>query len=109
MERIWKDMYAEAKKALRPRAISEKIDAGGVAAAIEAGSGKIYTGVCVVEQRGDAASQGVDRRLPNARATGDIATSPGRRPCPADRTATGSASGQSPPRPNSRSAGQKPS
>lgn len=47
MERIWKDMYAEAKKALRPRAISKKIDAGGVAAAIEAGSGKIYTGVCV--------------------------------------------------------------
>lgn len=47
MERIWKNMYAEAKKALRPRAISEKIDAGGVAAAIEAGSGKIYTGVCV--------------------------------------------------------------
>ena len=47
MEQIWKDMYAEAKKALNPRAISDKIDAGGVAAAIEAGSGKIYTGVCV--------------------------------------------------------------
>ena len=47
MEQIWKAMYAEARKALNPRAISDKIDAGGVAAAIEAGSGKIYTGVCV--------------------------------------------------------------
>lgn len=47
MERIWKDMYAEAKKALNPRKISEMMESGGVAAAIEAGSGKIYTGVCV--------------------------------------------------------------
>ena len=45
MERIWKDMYAEAKKALNPRKISEMMESGGVAAAIEAGSGKIYTGV----------------------------------------------------------------
>ena len=47
MDRIWKDMYAEAKKALNPRKISEMMESGGVAAAIEAGSGKIYTGVCV--------------------------------------------------------------
>lgn len=37
----------EAKKVLNPRRVSEIIEAGGVAAAIEAGSGKIYTGVCV--------------------------------------------------------------
>lgn len=30
-----------------PRSISERISAGGVAAAIESASGKIYTGVCV--------------------------------------------------------------
>lgn len=47
MERIWKDMYAEAKKVLRPRKISEMMESGGVAAAIEAESGRIYTGVCV--------------------------------------------------------------
>ena len=47
MEQIWKELYAEAKKALRPRKISEMMESGGVAAAIEAGSGKIYTGVCV--------------------------------------------------------------
>ena len=47
MEQIWKDMYAEAQKALCPRKISEMMESGGVAAAIEAGSGKIYTGVCV--------------------------------------------------------------
>ena len=47
MEQVWKDMYAEAKKVLNPRKISEMMESGGVAAAIEAGSGKIYTGVCV--------------------------------------------------------------
>ena len=31
---------------LRPRKISEWMEAGGVAAAIELGSGKIYTGIC---------------------------------------------------------------
>lgn len=47
MEKIWEELYAAARKALKPRKISEWMDAGGVAAAIEAGSGKIYTGVCV--------------------------------------------------------------
>ena len=47
MEQIWKELYAEAKKVLRPRKISEMMESGGVAAAIEAGSGRIYTGVCV--------------------------------------------------------------
>lgn len=47
MEKIWETMYAEAKKVLNPRNISDLVEAGGVAAAIEAGSGKIYVGVCV--------------------------------------------------------------
>ena len=47
MEKIWDTLYLEAKKVLAPRKISEWVEAGGVAAAIEAGSGKVYTGVCV--------------------------------------------------------------
>ena len=47
MEQIWKDLYAAAKAVLNPRQVSKMIEAGGVAAAIEAGSGKIYVGVCV--------------------------------------------------------------
>ena len=47
MEKIWETMYAEAKKVLHPRKRSEWMEAGGVAAAIESSTGKIYTGVCV--------------------------------------------------------------
>ena len=47
MEQIWKDFYQAAKAVQNPRDISERISAGGVAAAIESASGKIYTGVCV--------------------------------------------------------------
>lgn len=47
MEKIWTELYAEAKKVLKPRKVSEMMEAGGVAAAIESVSGKIYTGVCV--------------------------------------------------------------
>lgn len=47
MERIWKKLYEAAKDVQNPREISERIDAGGVAAAIESASGNIYTGVCV--------------------------------------------------------------
>ena len=47
MKDIWDEMYDSAKKALDPRKVSEMVEAGGVAAAIEAGSGKIYVGVCV--------------------------------------------------------------
>lgn len=47
MKDIWDEMYDSAKKALNPRKVSEMVEAGGVAAAIEAGSGKIYVGVCV--------------------------------------------------------------
>ena len=41
------ELYQAAKAVQRPRDISERISAGGVAAAIESTSGKIYTGVCV--------------------------------------------------------------
>ena len=43
----WDELYSAAKSVLNPRKISEWMEAGGVAAAIESGSGKIYTGVCV--------------------------------------------------------------
>lgn len=47
MQEIWNKLYEEAKKVLRPRKVSDIVEAGGVAAAIESGSGKIYVGVCV--------------------------------------------------------------
>ena len=47
MSEIWDELYKEAKKVLNPRQISEWVEAGGVAAAIEAASGRIYTGICV--------------------------------------------------------------
>ncbi len=47
MHPIWETLYQAAMAALNPRQISPLVEAGGVAAAIEAGSGKIYTGVCV--------------------------------------------------------------
>ena len=47
MEQIWNELYQAAKAVQNPRDISERISAGGVAAAIQSASGKIYTGVCV--------------------------------------------------------------
>ena len=47
MEQIWNDLYAVAQVVLNPREVSKFVEAGGVAAAIEAGSGEIYAGVCV--------------------------------------------------------------
>ena len=47
MEAIWTKMYEAAKAVQNDRQISEHIYAGGVAAAILAESGRIYTGVCV--------------------------------------------------------------
>ena len=47
MEQIWTEMYQAAKRVLKPRDVSKRIEAGGVAAAVESGSGKIYVGVCV--------------------------------------------------------------
>lgn len=47
MNETWQKLYGAAKSVLNPRKISKLIEAGGVAAAIESGSGKIYTGVCI--------------------------------------------------------------
>ena len=47
MDNIWNELYEAAKAVLKPRAVSKFVEVGGVAAAIESGSGKIYTGVCV--------------------------------------------------------------
>ena len=47
MEPIWTKLYDAAKAVLNPRQVSNVVDAGGVAAAIESASGKIYVGVCV--------------------------------------------------------------
>lgn len=47
MDTRWTQLYQEAKQVLHLRNISEWIVAGGVAAAIESASGKIYTGICV--------------------------------------------------------------
>lgn len=47
MEKIWNKMYDAAVKTLKPREVSRIIEAGGVAAAVESISGKIYVGVCV--------------------------------------------------------------
>ena len=47
MDSKWNELYLAAKKVLHPRKISEWMEAGGVAAAIETKTGKIYTGVCV--------------------------------------------------------------
>ena len=47
MEQIWKEMFERAKAVQNPREISDRIYAGGVAAAVESAGGKIYTGVCV--------------------------------------------------------------
>ena len=43
----WKELYNAAKAVQNGRDISKLISAGGVAAAVESASGKIYTGVCV--------------------------------------------------------------
>lgn len=47
MDKIWKEMHTAAVNVLKPREISKMIEAGGVAAAVESDSGKIYVGVCV--------------------------------------------------------------
>ena len=47
MEKIWTELYEATKRVLDPRNVSDIIEAGGVAAAIESVSGKIYVGVCI--------------------------------------------------------------
>lgn len=47
MDKIWIELYKKAKEVQNGRKISDYVEAGGVAAAIQSASGKIYTGVCV--------------------------------------------------------------
>ncbi len=47
MDNKWKELYSAARQVLNPRDVSEIIEAGGVSAAVESVSGKIYVGVCV--------------------------------------------------------------
>ena len=47
MEPVWKELYKAAKAVQNDRQVSDYVEAGGVAAAIVSGSGKIYIGVCV--------------------------------------------------------------
>lgn len=47
MDKKWHELYDAAKQVLNPREISKFIEAGGVSAAIETVSGKVYVGVCV--------------------------------------------------------------
>lgn len=47
MIEIWDKLYAEARNVVNPRYVSNIIEAGGVGAAIESESGRIYVGVCV--------------------------------------------------------------
>lgn len=44
---IWKKMLEAAKTVQRGRRISDYVEAGEVAAAVESSTGRIYTGVCV--------------------------------------------------------------
>lgn len=43
----WQELYAAAKAVQNDRKVSAYVEAGGVSAAIESESGRIYVGVCV--------------------------------------------------------------
>ena len=47
MDQSWEELFQAAKVVQKGRSISKYVEAGGVAAAIRAKSGKIYTGVCI--------------------------------------------------------------
>lgn len=47
MEKIWEELHKAAMAVIRPREVSRLMEAGGVAAAVESASGRIYVGVCV--------------------------------------------------------------
>ena len=47
MSEIWNTLYNAAKAVVKPRNVSEIIEAAGVGAAVESVSGKIQVGVCV--------------------------------------------------------------
>ncbi len=44
---IWDLLYEKARSVQNPRVLSPFVEAGGVAAAIQARSGNIYVGVCI--------------------------------------------------------------
>ena len=45
--KIWEELLNRAKDVQNPRSVSDRVDAGGVAAAILSKNGNIYTGVCI--------------------------------------------------------------
>ncbi len=47
MDPTWQKLYHAVRQVLKPRDVSERIEVGGVSAAVESVSGKIYVGVCV--------------------------------------------------------------
>lgn len=47
MDKIWQKLYDAARAVQKERQVSEYILAGGVAAAIQSTTNRIYTGVCV--------------------------------------------------------------
>lgn len=47
MDKIWNKLHSAAMNVINPRQVSRIMDAGGVAAAVEAMSGEIYVGVCI--------------------------------------------------------------
>ena len=47
MEKIWEELHKATMAVVRPREVSRLMEAGGVAAAVESASGRIYVGVCV--------------------------------------------------------------
>ena len=46
-QKIWSEMYEQAKAVINPREISPFISAGGVGAAILTDKGNIYVGTCI--------------------------------------------------------------
>jgi cytidine deaminase len=47
MDVSFDELYKRAKAVLNPRRLTEEAEAGGVGAAILAGDGEVYTGVCI--------------------------------------------------------------
>lgn len=47
MERIWEELYEQAKSVVCPKEISAHIEAGAVGAAVLTKAGNVYLGVCI--------------------------------------------------------------
>jgi cytidine deaminase len=43
----FEELYLQAKSVLNPRRLSQEAEAGGVGAALQSESGRVYTGVCI--------------------------------------------------------------